>query len=108
LTLNSESPYLVIHGGLSSDVGGASVGDIFVFDTITALWHVPGEFSSTSDIRRTGRNKHAARMLGRVLVIQGGADDIELKPASPAYLSLLLNGKSQYSFPYSAWPRSNK
>jgi hypothetical protein len=103
LALETEVQYLVVHGGISQEVGGGTVGDLFIFDTLTRLWQVPGNFSATSDVRRSGRHKHVLNMLGRVLFVQGGQDDVGLKPASPAYLALLA-ADVDYSFPYSAWP----
>ncbi len=46
-----------------------------------------------------------AATLGSTLIAQGGRDDASIKGASPAYLTLALNGQPSYSYPFAAFPR---
>jgi hypothetical protein len=50
LTLGSPINYLVIYAGSSSDQGGAVVGDLFLFDTVTRLWFPPVRLSTGSPL----------------------------------------------------------
>ena len=40
LTVGSQIGYLVIYGG-TSDVAGGVTSDMWIFDTLSLLWHVP-------------------------------------------------------------------
>jgi hypothetical protein len=111
--------FLVVYGGECQQIG--VLGDMWFFDPITSLWHVPGEaaqvkpdqsinvqagFSAFFDTG--GRRSFTLIVNGDIALLQGGMDDVNMKPASPAYMKLVLNGFSDFSFPFSLYPAKNQ
>ena len=54
-----------------------------------------------------GRARHAASVLGAVIIEQGGQDNFVLRPASPATMDVVANGYARYSFPWTGYARDD-